>query len=242
LEEAGYCVTERTVLRSPYIGLRGTWDEYWAGLPSKRRSDLRRRRRRLEEEGEVALEIHDGSTRLAELLDEGFAVEASGWKGADGTAIIAEGTEPLYRQAAEWAASAGTLRLGFLRLNGHAIAFDYCFESGGRHYLVKTGYRPGYSAYAPGKLLRAFMIERAFAEGIAVYDFAGDDDPWKLEWTDTARTTVTITAFARSVRGCIARASDLAGRARRGVARRLLRRLRRSHGTTPRGAGSSARE
>lgn len=225
LEQAGYRLRVRPALRSPYITLSGDWDQLLATWPAKRRADLRRRRRRLEELGTVTFDVHDGGDRLPALLDEGFAVEASGWKGAQGTAIVAEGTEELYRRAAECAAAAGSLRLAFLRLDDEAIAFDYCFETGGVHYLVKTGFRPEYAAYAPGKLLRAFMIERSFAEGLRAYDFVGDDDPWKREWTDSVRTTVTVDAYTGGVLGRLAEAGDLAGRAA-GRLRRRLRRLR----------------
>ena len=50
-------------------------------------SELRRRRRRLEEEGRFSFEVVDGREQLPVLLDEGFAVEAAGWKGEQDKAI-----------------------------------------------------------------------------------------------------------------------------------------------------------
>jgi glucose/arabinose dehydrogenase len=44
----------------------------------------------------------------AELLAEGFRVEASGWKGAAGSAIIAHrNTHQFYREVASWGAEQG---------------------------------------------------------------------------------------------------------------------------------------
>jgi len=221
LRDAGYRVRQRTVLRSPYIHLTGSWEDFLAAWPAKRRSDLGRRRRRLEEQGVVSLETHDGTGSLEDLLTEGFEVEASGWKGTRGTAIRTEGTESLYRRVAAWAAAEGKLRLGFLRLDGRAIAFDYCFEIGTTHYLVKTGFRPEYSAYAPGKLLRAHMIEAAYAAGFETYDFVGDADPWKMEWTDTASPIVTVEAYSPRPLGVLARTAGLIERGGRWAGRRL---------------------
>jgi CelD/BcsL family acetyltransferase involved in cellulose biosynthesis len=225
LGAAGYRLRARMVLRSPYISVDGVWEDYLALRPGKWRADLRRRRRRLDEKGAVAFEVIDASDRLDALLTEGFEVEASGWKGTGGTAILYEGTDTLYRDAARWAADEGMLRLAFLRVDGRAIAFDYCFEADGVHTLVKTGFRPEFAAYAPGKLLRALMVERAFGEGIRIYDFAGDADPWKMEWTDRTRRIVTLEAFAPTIVG---RMFSAVGTARR-TGRRVAKRLRRRH-------------
>jgi CelD/BcsL family acetyltransferase involved in cellulose biosynthesis len=232
LRGSGYRVWQRTVLQSPSIPLAGSWDDLMAAWPSKRRSDLKRRRRRLEERGEVSFEVHDGCTDLDELLTEGFAVEASGWKGRDGTAIITEGTETMYRQAAQAAADAGSLRLAFLRLDGEAIAFDYSFQTAGVHYLVKTGFRPEYSAFAPGKLLRAFMIERAFAEGLRIYDFVGDADDWKLEWTDQIRPISVVDAYRSGPLGWVVQIIRFIDRAA-AFAHRVVHRALRNTETDP---------
>ena len=101
---------------------------------------------------------------------------------------------------------------------------------GGVHYLVKTGIHPEYGAFAPGKLLRAFMLEQAFAESVETYDFVGDADPWKLEWTRTTRNIVTVEAFSGGPRGYLAEASYLAERAGRGSGRRFRRLVSRSTG------------
>ena len=223
LQQAGYRLRRRTALHSPYMRLTGSWEDFLARWPSKKRSDLRRRRRRLDEQGVVSLEVHDGTRNLDDLLTEGFDVEASGWKGSGSTSITAEGTEGLYREAAAWAASQGKLRLGFLRLDGQAIAFDYSFEARSTHYLLKTGFRPDYSAYSPGKLLRAFMIEHAFADRIETYDFVGDNDKWKLEWTDTTRPTVILDAYSRGVLGWISQTANFIERWGRWMGRRAHR-------------------
>ena len=61
----GYRVATHTEHMSPHIRIEGTtWDEYEKGLGRNLRSDLRRRRRRLEEEGRLTLEVFDGKERL----------------------------------------------------------------------------------------------------------------------------------------------------------------------------------
>jgi len=165
-------------------------------------SGLLTRRRKLEQRGEVTFEVSDGRERLDALLDEGFAVEAAGWKGTAGTAIASTAeTERFYRGVAKWAAARGWLRLGFLRLGRRALAFDFAVEHAGVHSLLKTGFDPEFSRFGTGVILRYEMIARAFAEGLRCYDFLGDEAEWKLNWTTTVRERLRVQAFAPSIAG-----------------------------------------
>jgi CelD/BcsL family acetyltransferase involved in cellulose biosynthesis len=195
-------VLERVVLRSPYVEIDRDWAGFEATLGGKRRSELRRRRRRLEREGTLSLEVADGTQRLDALLDEGFRVEALGWKGRRSSAICSRGdTLRFYTDVAGWAASRGALRLAFLRLDGRCVAFDYCLEERARHYLVKTGYDPDFRSFGPGMLIRNEMLRRAFASSLEHYEFLGQDDAWKLDWTHAARERVRLQAFAPTTAG-----------------------------------------
>lgn len=212
-EHLGFQVIVRPLEHSPYIRTDAGWAAYLAGRDGKMLRELRRRRRLLSAAGEMSFEVHDGRTRLAELFDEGFAVEAAGWKGAAGSAVASDAaTLTFYRDIAHWAVSRGALRLGFLRLNGRAIAFDFSLEADGVHYLLKTGFDPSVSQFAPGKLLRYLMIERTFASGLDLYEFLGTDNPWKYAWTRTVRERSLIQVFSRSLPGRIDWAAFALGR------------------------------
>ena len=183
---AEFRVSGRTLLRSPYIDTSGDWSEMESSLGRKRRSEIRRRRRLLEGQGTVELQIEAGAERLGPLLSEGFRVEAAAWKGLRSTAIASRAdTKAFYTEVAAWAARKGWLRLAFLRVDGRALAFDLCLEHDGVHYLLKTGYDPAFRAFGPGILLRHDMLARAYALGLKRYEFLGNDDHWKQEWTTT---------------------------------------------------------
>jgi CelD/BcsL family acetyltransferase involved in cellulose biosynthesis len=185
------------------VAIDGDWEGYERTLGRKRCSDSRRRRRQLDEKGAVTFEVASGGT-LDALLAEGFAVEAAGWKGSDGTAIRASAaTLAFYTDVARWAAERGWLRLAFLRLDGRALAFDLALEHAGVHYLLKTGFDPELREQAPGKLLRLHMLERAFRAGLRAYEFLGADEPWKREWTEATRPRVLVQAFCPSALGAL---------------------------------------
>jgi CelD/BcsL family acetyltransferase involved in cellulose biosynthesis len=223
--DRGYRLIVRTIERSPYIDTQGDWERYEEGLSSKLLRELRRRRRRLESRGELALDVSTGNEGLDELLEQGFRIEAAGWKGERGLAIDSQArTRQFYGEIARWAAARGLLRLAFLRLDGQPFAFDYAIEEHGIHYLLKTGYDPGFRADAPGQLLRYLMIRRAFDEGLTAYEFLGTDEAWKLEWADAVRERWALQAFAPTLAGRIDWAAFALGRP---LAKRVLRLLRR---------------
>jgi CelD/BcsL family acetyltransferase involved in cellulose biosynthesis len=202
---AGYRALVQPAMRAPYIVGGSTLVEYRRSLSNNIRHDAERRLRRLVETGAVSVQVSDGRERLDELLDEGFGVEASGWKGARGTAIASRAsTRSFYRDLAYWAASLGWLRLAFLRLDGRAIAFQFDLEPGGTYYSLKIGYDPEYERFSPGKLLAHAMVSRAVASGLTRYELLGTDEQWKYRWTNSVHERVMLRAFAPSAAGFLA--------------------------------------
>ena len=199
----GRLVISRPVLRSPYVDLEGDFESYEATLDSKFKREAKRRRRKLEEQGVMTVTFHDGRDGdLPALLDEGFAVEHSGWKAQRGTAISQDPrVDRFYRDVATWAAERGWLQLGYVRLDGRAIAFSYSVVLAGTVHVVKVGFDPDYRRYAPGTILTREAIARAFDQGQARYDFLGAEDRYKLDWTGAVRERVRVQAFGRTGRG-----------------------------------------
>lgn len=224
LAARGGRVAVRERQRPPYLDLGHGWEQMEAAMSSNLRGDTRRRARRLAERGEVAFEVITEPSDLDAALDEGFAVEGSGWKTRAGTAVSSDGhTERFYRAIAAWAAPRGMLRLCFLRVDGAPVAFDLSLEAGGRHYLLKTGYDEEWSKLSPGKVLRREVIRHCVESGVSTYEFTGDATPWKLAWTDDARRTVRYEAFAPSMSGAAAWFGRRVARAAAALGRRVRR-------------------
>jgi CelD/BcsL family acetyltransferase involved in cellulose biosynthesis len=201
---AGYRLLERTRARSPYIEIYGDWNAYEKRLGKNLRKDISRQRRRLEKMGHVSFEVFDGSERLDELLDEGFRVEALGWKGARETAIISRpNTVRFYTDIAHWAAARGWLRLIFLRLDGRSLAFQFDLGWRGNHYFLKSGFDPVYRQFSPGKLLMHLAIKNAFSADFARCELLGSDEPYKLAWANSCREKRLLNAFARTPSGSL---------------------------------------
>lgn len=219
---------ERPTRRSLYLEISGDFEEFErTRLGSRDRGSLNRFARRLAEQGTVSFEVADGTSGLEGLLREGYELEQSGWKTAGGTSIAARpDARRFYDELGRRSASAGTLRLSFLRLDGRAIAFQYGLEDAGTYYFLKTGFDPGFARYAPGRLLLRDLIRRAFELGLKRFEFLGSEERYKRQWTDAAHDWVLLDAFAPTLRGRTAF-----------FAQRYGRRLRSTLGSAARRAG-----
>lgn len=186
---------------SPYLPLLGTWDSYLKCLSGKHRSNLRNRLKRLNTLGQVELKVVSSGEQLGSDLEEGLQIEAAAWKGKAGTAILCRPElHRFYAKFAQIAAQRGWLRLQFLTLNGRRIAFHYCLRYKNNHFLLKPGYDPNYAPYSPSNLLCYFVLRDAFENGLSNYEFLGTTDPWKSEWTGTAKPHLWLFIFSSTLR------------------------------------------
>ncbi|MEA2368664.1 MAG: hypothetical protein QOH38_1382 [Thermoleophilaceae bacterium] len=208
------------VTHPPYVATASGWDAYLAERPRKFVKELRRLRRRLEEHGTLELAVHSSIHGLEDALAEFVALESSGWKASEGTAIGSRGaSRRFYSEIAHWAARRGWLRLIFLRLDGRPVAAEFDLECAGALYSLKAGFDTEYRAFGPGQLLTHDCLKIAFDGGLSSYEFLGTDEPYKMTWTDTTRERVRVRSFRRTVSG------DLAALARH-HARPLVRKVR----------------
>ncbi len=173
----------RTILEpdysSPVTEVAGSFDEYRASLKPRWR-ELERRGRKLAREHQVEQALVAPPRELEKELEEGLALEAAGWKGRAGTAVIADQhTTAFYREVARAFHAAGELRFSSLRVDGRLAGFDLALLHRGRYFLLKTAYDERLRSLAPGLVLRRGVIERCFELGLEAHEFLGADMEWK---------------------------------------------------------------
>ena len=184
---------------SPRLRIQGGWEGYLASLKPKFRSNLRNRMKRIQQIGPLGYELVRGPEDLAASLSEAFAIEQLGWKGEQGSAVASDSTlVRFYTEIGEHASRNDWLRLWFLRLGDRRVAFEYDLEYKGVLYCMKIGYDPALHPYSPGQLLKAAVLERAFADGLAEYDFLGKMTDAKRDWTSEGRPSLWIYLYGRS--------------------------------------------
>jgi CelD/BcsL family acetyltransferase involved in cellulose biosynthesis len=213
-----------SVHTSPIVETGGDFKTWRAASKPRWGAPLERFRRKMGRDHQARFEIVEEPRDLEAELNVGFAVEASGWKGRAGTAIVsASETERFYRELARVFHERGELRLTRIVLDDTVAAFDLCLLHRNRLYLLKTGYDEGLSKLAPGLVLRLSTIERCFELGYEAHELLGEDSEWKLKFATTERRHVDLRAYRRTPLG--------AGRyGYRAVVRPRLKRAYRSVG------------
>lgn len=241
--DRGCRVRREMVQRSPFVPLDGTFDAYRSGLSSKFVGRIRSRRRKLEQAGELRLEVHTAPGDVEGALRELLRIENLGWKAEQGSSIAAQdSTLRFYRSIAGWAASAGLLEVSLLMLGGRAIAGELALVDSQSHYGLKMGIDPEFRSAGPGFILAHDLIERSFSQGLQTFEFMGSASEEKLRWTGETRCIEQVRLFPPTVGGRAARLAGLgvkAGRRAGSVAGRLADRpVRAIGGVVSRGARS----
>jgi hypothetical protein len=168
-----------------------------AGTRPKFRSHLRRSRKQLEELG--ALKLHHFHKADAEALQKFYALEASGWKGKEGTAIRCDPrTKQFYDLVAQAAARYGYLSLDFLELDGQPIAAHFGFNLRGRYFLCKAGYNESFRRQGPGQLLVHEVLSETLERGLWEFDFVGPATWDESRWASARRTNYRIFIYNRT--------------------------------------------
>jgi CelD/BcsL family acetyltransferase involved in cellulose biosynthesis len=219
---AGLSTVEEPGNLSPIVDTGGAFDAWRRTTKARWSAPLERFRRKMARDHEAVFSIVESPRDLDAQLRAGFAVEASGWKGKAGTAIISSpDTELFYSEIARSFHDRGELRLSEITLDGTLAAFDICLLYRNRLYLLKTGFNEGFRKLAPGLVLRLAIIERCFELGVDAHELLGGDEEWKRKFSTTDRQHEALRAYRH-------RPASLARYGYRAWLRPVLKRVYRS--------------
>ncbi|HTM53589.1 MAG TPA: GNAT family N-acetyltransferase [Pirellulales bacterium] len=199
-------VVERPQAPCSYITLADSWCEPDQHLESGCRGELHLARRKADELGGVAIEIHGPDLdELPELLDLAFEVEARSGNGETGAALLHDADRAaFYRRYAEAACVEGTLRICFLRIGDRVAAMQIALEDQRAFWLLKLGHDPRFASCSPGMLLMRETIRYAAEAGLERYEFLGRGRDWTRPWTDTEHETLSLCVYPFGLRGVAA--------------------------------------
>lgn len=203
VRRAGRLTLEEPDQVSPFVALDGTWEEYRAAMKRRWSSADRKGRKMVRDHG-AQLTMVEPPADLDAQLERGLAVEASGWKGQAGTAILSQpDSERFYREIARTFHAAGELALSEIRFDGRCVAFDLCLLRGRSLYLLKTGFDEQFGSLSPGLVLRQETIRRCYELGLETHELLGDDSEWKRRFATGERRHLIVRALPRTPAGVV---------------------------------------
>ncbi len=146
-------------------------DSFFDRLGKRRRKDLRRRRQRLSELGEVEFVTYQGRHDAMQWCHDFIELEASGWKGPSGTRTAigcSESERAFFEAMARDGAASGNIIVHSLTLDGKPVAITVNFRSGTWVWAYKVAYREDLASLSPGVQLevegsRAFLSDPGIA-------------------------------------------------------------------------------
>lgn len=179
----------------------GSFDFYLDSLRKRFSRNLRRLQRKLARLEDVRYVFLRGDEARPELLEDFIRVEASGWKGAHGTAIaLDERLVSFYRNAVENLYREGWLEWHLLKTGPQVIAAQLGVRMNRTLHLWKIAFDEEFSAFGPGNLLLRECIRRCFLDPDVDTLNCITDMAWNRNWSMTRQTYHTIECWPRSLR------------------------------------------
>lgn len=119
-----------------------------------------------------------------QALERFYALEASGWKGREGSAIqCTSQTRTFYDYVARQGAARGYFCFYSLEANDRMLAGAFCMQKGDCLYPLKIAYDESLRRGGPGQVMFNRILEECAQRGITQLLFGGRDDPYKMKWT-----------------------------------------------------------
>ncbi|WP_445216424.1 GNAT family N-acetyltransferase [Bradyrhizobium sp. Pa8] len=134
-------------------------------LGAKKLKELRRQRHRLEEHGPVAFEVARKPDEIGPALETFLQLEASGWKGKRGTALIQHaGDATFIRRAVPALAETAQCEVITLRAGTTPVAAGIVLRHQDRAFFFKLGIDERFARYSPGVQLTLDLTRHVCAD------------------------------------------------------------------------------
>jgi CelD/BcsL family acetyltransferase involved in cellulose biosynthesis len=145
-------------------------------LGAKKLKELRRQRNRLAEHGDVTFHVARTPAEIAGVIDTFLALEASGWKGKRGTALVQDaGDNAFIRAATQALAEQGQCEIVTLRAGDTPVASGVLLRHLDRAFYFKLGVDERFAKLSPGVQLTLDVTRHLCADpAIASADSTAD--------------------------------------------------------------------
>ncbi|HXD47056.1 MAG TPA: GNAT family N-acetyltransferase [Pseudolabrys sp.] len=156
-------------------------------MSASSRKKLRQHRRRLGEKGALESVLVTAPDAVVRAYEDFLALEASGWKGRQGTALASDAADAQFTRAMIAALAArGEAEIHSLTLDGRPVSMQVVLRAGRTAFTWKTCYDEALHDYSPGTLLFEDYSARLLADDNvdAVDSCSFDDSGYMASWRE----------------------------------------------------------
>lgn len=193
---------------SPVLMLRGYADleQILVRCSSNHRVDIRRRLRRAQECGVVTLEVAGPdtvATALESLRCQLFPAYRSLWEGrpVKNTLLLQPGFDAFLERIVTAGVPAGWAHFSVLRIGATPVAWHLGFFDAGRLYWWLPTHDGRWSAYSPGKLVLAALVDHGCHAGWREIHLLTGNHGYKAAWNPVPRRLTAVGWTAPTLRG-----------------------------------------
>ena len=150
-------------------------------------STERRKRRKLEQHGQLSFSVAQHQDDFERVLQTTFRQKSVSYRELGVTDLFADTT---YREFVEHLsrehAVDGFIHLSWLEQNDRILATHWGLVHGKRfYYLLPTFERGPLARFSPGNIHLQHLLEWCIDNDLEVFDFTVGDEEYKLQWRDT---------------------------------------------------------
>jgi CelD/BcsL family acetyltransferase involved in cellulose biosynthesis len=188
-----------------------------------RRDNYLRRARWLAKQPGFAMEKTTAPNGLVRPMAEFFRLHDLRWAADGGSqGIRGPSVEAFHRDATQYLAERGWLRLYTLRIEDQALASVYGIAHRNSFIFYQSGYDPHWASKSVGLVLLGETFRDAIESRVTEYDFLRGTEPYKADWVKQERRTVRLRIWPKGSRGAWMSLHERTGRGLRSAAKAVL--------------------
>jgi CelD/BcsL family acetyltransferase involved in cellulose biosynthesis len=191
----------------PILQLDGTMDEYLGSqFKKKKRYNLKRQVRQLLDDQDCSIERTTDPSRLDAAVADMLLLHDKRTAAKNIASSIENTTiREFFAQVSRRFMAADILELWFVRKDGKAISALYGFRMSDRLYYYQSGVDPDWERWSAGTVLLMKVIEYAFSEKLAVFDFLKGDEEYKKTWLTGVQTEYRLRMYRSDIKSQLIR-------------------------------------
>ena len=191
-------VRTQDYIQTAWVDIEGSFEAYWDARGKNLKQNTRKQRNKLQADGiETRIECITAPEDVRKAIEDYGSLESTGWKAADGTAILSDNTQGhFYRKMLENYCALGRGRIYRYWFGEKIVAMDLCIHDQSAIVILKTAYDASYKTISPSTLMRHDQFQQFFEEQkFPRIEFYGKLMEWHERWTGQSRTLYHTTVY-----------------------------------------------